>query len=152
MSYNPQLKTQDARPALSIRGRVSYAQMCDFITQCFASLTAYLNALGQAPAGPGFAIYYSIDMNDLDIEIGFPTAVSLAGRDNIRSTQIPGGKQVECHYTGPYKAIEPAYKASMAFIEKEGLTIQGPSYEFYLNDSRTVPEEKLETLIMFPVG
>ncbi len=151
MNYTPQLKEQETRPALSIRNRVKYSDMAAFIGQSFGLLIAYLGELGEAPAGPGFAVYYNNDMDDLDIEIGFTTASSLKGRDSIQSTRIPGGKQVECFHVGPYADIEPAYKASMAFIEKEGLTLQGPSYEFYLNDSRTVPEEKLETLVMFPV-
>lgn len=152
MNYQPELKEQKAQPALTIRGRIKMEDMCRFFGQSYEALIAYLSEMGEVPAGPGFAIYYNNDMNDLDIEVGFITARALNGKDSIQSTEIPAGKQVTCFHRGAYGNVAPAYEASMAFMAKEGLTMKGPSYEFYLNDSRMVPEDELETLVMFPVA
>lgn len=90
-----------------------------------------------------------MDMQDLDIEIGFPVAQSPAGKNELRPSEIPAGKQVPCLYTGPYNKIEPAYDAIMEWITRNGYTPTGVCYEFYLNDPDTTPENELLTKIVF---
>jgi len=90
-----------------------------------------------------------MDMQDLDIEAGFPVAQSVAGHGEINPSEIPAGKQVTCIYTEPYSKIEPAYDAMMEWINANGHTSTGIGYEFYLNDPADTPEDELQTKITF---
>ena len=90
-------------------------------------------------------------MDDLDVEIGFPVSEPFAGAGDIKASAIPSGKSVTCTFTGPYSAIEPAYKALQQFVIEKGLKTTGVAYEFYLNDPGETPPEELQTQIVFPL-
>jgi effector-binding domain-containing protein len=93
-----------------------------------------------------------MDMENLDVEIGFPVGKSLAGKEDIRSGELPAGRYGVCLHQGPYDAIEPAYKALTDFVNEQGLTPTGLSYEMYLNDPQATPPEELQTRILFPLA
>jgi len=44
-----------------------------------------LNELGEKPLEAAFAAYYNMDMENLDVEMGFPVAKPLAGRGEIKA-------------------------------------------------------------------
>jgi effector-binding domain-containing protein len=92
-----------------------------------------------------------MDMQNLDVEIGFPVSRSLQEKEDIKAGEMPAGKYASCIHIGPYDKLEPAYAALAQWIKENGYQSSGPAYEIYLNDpNETVPEE-LETLIKFPL-
>jgi effector-binding domain-containing protein len=95
--------------------------------------------------------YFNMDMQDLDLEIGFPVEQAISGKGDIQASEIPAGKQVSCLHTGPYSKVEPAYNAMMEWVPANGYTATGVSYEFYLNDPEQTPENELLTKIVFPL-
>jgi effector-binding domain-containing protein len=111
----------------------------------------YLNEIGEKPFNVPFAAYYNFDMEDLDVEMGFPVPKPLAGKGEIKPGEIPAGKQASCFYRGPYSQMEPVYNAMMQWINENGHKPVGVSYEFYYNSPMDVPESELLTKIMFPV-
>jgi effector-binding domain-containing protein len=92
-----------------------------------------------------------MDMQDLDVEIGFPVARELPGRGDIRAGEIAGGKAATCLYTGPYEDIGQPYEALSQWMEENGYEPTGVAYEMYLNDPQETPPEELQTQIMFPL-
>jgi effector-binding domain-containing protein len=92
-----------------------------------------------------------MDMQDLDVEIGFPVTKPLAGKDDIQASEVPGGKLGYALHTGRYGDIAPAYDALTQFVKEQGYEPTGVSYEFYLNDPEETPQEKLQTQIVFPL-
>jgi effector-binding domain-containing protein len=92
----------------------------------------YLGDLGKHPAGTPFASYNNQDMEDLEVEIGIPTAEILAGSGNIYGAEISAGKVAECVYTGPYKQMEPAYQQLTEFVAEQKLEVTGVAYEMYI--------------------
>lgn len=102
--------------------------------RALAAIAQYQEELGEFPSGAPFAGYFNMDMQNLDVEIGFPVANQLAGQGEIQSGNIPGGEAATAMHTGPYNTIEPAYNALPTFIQEKGYETTGVAYEFYLHD------------------
>ena len=151
MSYQCEIIEKSDQPVLSLRTRTAVQDLPEVLGRSYGALAAYLAEIGQEPSGAPFVGYYNMDMQDLDIEIGFPVPDVIKGKGELREGQLPGGKMATCLYVGPYKEIEPAYNALTEFMKQEAVIPTGVAYEFYLNDPQTTPEEELETQILFPL-
>ncbi|MCZ7539654.1 MAG: GyrI-like domain-containing protein [Anaerolineae bacterium] len=149
--YPCELQEQPARPTLSIRFRSPVQDLSTHFGRIWGSLIEYLGTLGEHPTGAPFAAYYNMDMQDLDIEAGFPVARPLPGKGEIQATEIPGGMFAICHYTGPYNQVGPAYGELTQFVQQQGYAPSGAAYEWYLNDPSAVPPQELKTDVAFPV-
>ena len=151
MSYECEVKERSAQPTLAIRTRTAAENLGHVLGEAYGTIMQYMGELGKQPVGAPFAAYYNEDMEDLDMEIGFPVGRELPGRGEIQAGEIPGGRVATCLHTGPYGDIGPAYEALVEWMEEKGHEPAGPAYEFYLNDPEEVPSEELQTMIMFPL-
>ena len=149
MTYNCELIDQPAQPTLSIRTTTSIKELPQELGRAYGAIGQYMAQLGEQPSGAPYAAYFTFEMENMDIEIGFPVASSLPGKGEIQSGEIPAGKIAQTLYTGPYKQIEPAYNALTAYVEQQGYEATGVAYEFYLNDPGEVAPEELQTQIVF---
>jgi effector-binding domain-containing protein len=151
MSYPMEILERPAQAAASIRTRTSVSELPALIGQTFGKLMQYLGKIGVQPVGPPFAAYYNMDMQDLDVEIGFPVKEVVQGEGEIEGKEIPGGKYASCLYIGPYKDFELPYNALSEWLQEKGQEGTGVSYEFYLNDPEHTPQDKLQTQILLPL-
>ena len=151
MAYQCEVREQPAQPALSIRTRTSVQDLPGVIGKAYGAIAQYVGGLGEAPVGPPFAAYYNMDMQDLDVEMGFPVSRQMAGQGEIKASQIPGGKAATCLHTGPYGDMGPAYQALADWIKEQGYESTGVNYEIYLNDPTHTPPQELKTLLLFPL-
>ncbi len=151
MSYLCEIKEQPAQTTLSIRTRTAVQRLPEILGQGYGAIVQYLGELGEQPAGPPFATYYNMDMEDLDVELGFPVARELSGQAEMKAGEIPGGQVVTCLYTGPYGDMAPAYEAISDWLKDKPYQATGVIYEFYLNSPAEVPESELQTQIVFPL-
>jgi effector-binding domain-containing protein len=151
MDFRCEIREQDAQPTLSIRARTPITNLPSLLGESYDKIAGYLTELDEEPAGAPFAAYYNMDLQDLDVEIGFPVAKSLAGKDDIQANEVPGGKLGYALHTGRYGDIAPAYDALTQFVKEQGYEPTGVSYEFYLNDPEETPQERLQTQIIFPL-
>jgi effector-binding domain-containing protein len=135
------------QPSLSIRLRTSSAELPEVFAKGYVEIARYLQECKIKPAGTHFAIYYNLDMRNLDVEFGFPVSASVSGRDNIQASQTPSGKSVTCLHTGSYNEVEPWYRALTEWIKDNGYESAGIAYEVYLNDPCDTPPDKLKTQI-----
>ena len=149
MSYQCEVKEQPAQKTLSIRTRAAVQDLPRLLEEGFGAIAQYLGKLGEQPSGPPFAAYYNMDMDNLDVEFGFPVARPLPGQDEIKAGEIPEGRVAACLYTGPYSEMEPAYDALAKWVEDNGYETTGVTYELYLNDPRESPPA--QTQIIFPL-
>ena len=147
MSYECGVREQAAQPTLSIRTRTRVQDLPQVLGTGYGAIAQYLGELQEEPAGPPFAIYYTADMQNPDIEVGFPVGRRLAGRDDIQASEIPGGKVATCLHTGPYSELEPAYNALSQWIKDNGYEATGVACEMYLNDPDQTPPQELRTQI-----
>jgi effector-binding domain-containing protein len=148
--YPCEIQEQPARPTLSIRFRSPVGELAQHFGRIYTAIGQYVEEAGGEHAGPAFATYYNMDMDDLDVEAGFPVAKALPAKGEIQAGEIPGGMFAICHYTGPYAEITSAYEALTQFAGGKGYAPAGTAYEWYF-DGPDVPEQDHRTDVAFPV-
>ncbi len=151
MGYIFELKEQEAIPVLSIRTRIPFDDLPAVIGESYRKIAHYLAELGEQPAGAPYTAYYNLDMLDLDIEIGFPVAKTLPGKDEIKPGEVPSGRYVSCMYKGAYSQMEQTYYEMFKWIEENGYEQKGVYYEYYYNSPQEVPDHELLTKISVPI-
>jgi effector-binding domain-containing protein len=117
--------------------------------KAYNSIIEYLKELGKEAIDAPFAAYYNMDMEKLDVEMGFLVEKGLEGRGEINANIIPAGKKATCMYKGAYKDMVPAYEAMTKWINENGYKPTGIVYEHYYNSPMDVPENELLTKIVF---
>ena len=152
MKYECTLYRQEAQPVLSIRRRASVETLPGVLGQAYGAIGAYLGELGEQPAGAPFTAYYNMDMQDLDLEIGFPVGRELPARGEIQAVHMPAGDYASVLHEGPHTQLTAAYDALTEFVQKQNRTPTGVAYEFYLNSPVEVPEQELKTQVVFPLA
>lgn len=149
MAYVFEVIETQAQPTLSIRMVTSVDRLPQEIGKAYGSIITYLMQKGEQPQGPAFVAYYNMDMQKLDVEMGFPVAKEVAGNGDILATYIPAGRRATCMYKGPYKDMAATYEALTKWMNDNGHVPTGVAYEFYYNSPDEVPESELLTKIEF---
>jgi effector-binding domain-containing protein len=142
---------RDATPSVVIRTRSSVEELPQVIGAAYQRIATFLGTKKLAPAGPPYVAYHNEDMQDLDLEIGFPLAEELKGEREFEASSIPGGEYATTLHIGPYSKFEVAYNRLTQWIEEQSLQPAGSCYEIYLNDPVDTHEDELQTLILFPI-
>lgn len=117
----------------------------------YGEIAAYMEEKGITTAGAPFAIYHNMDMQALEIEIGFPITGKAQGEGKIKAGAIPGGRTASHTHKGSYQKMEESYNKLISFVQERNEQAQEWTYEFYMNDPREVQEEELLTEIHFPL-
>lgn len=151
MPFQCELKDLPARPTLAIRTRTPVRGLSEVIGRAYGAIASYLGELGQYPAGAPFAAYHNMDMEDLDVELGFPVLAELPGKGDIKAGLIPGGRFAAVLHTGPFDRVSAAYEALAKWMADQGYQATSVAYEFYLSDPGQTTPEDLQTLVMFPL-
>ena len=150
-TFHCELIERPAQPVLSIRARTAVQNLPALFGKAYSSIGQYLGELREQPGGAPFAAYYNMDMQNLDVEIGFPVARSLPAKGEVLASKIPAGRYAACLHIGPYDAIGTAYDTLQIWMNVHACEATGVSYEFYLNDPQQVPPQELQTQVLFPV-
>lgn len=151
MDYKFEVSEPAPRPALAVRTRTPVSNIGAVMGQAFGKVYQHIMETGAKPGDCAVSVYYNMDMNDLDVDIGFVLAEPAAGAGEVHALEIPGGKQVSCMYKGPYDQMESTYAAMSEWMAANGYIPTGMAYEFYYNDPSQVPASELLTKIMFPL-
>ncbi len=151
MPYKCEVIDRPAQPALAVRTRAAVQNLPAVLGQAYGAIMQHAGKLGAQPAGAPFVAYYNMDMQDLDIEIGFPFAQKVKGQGNVQAGEIPGGQAATCLHVGPYDKVGGAYEALQQWLQANRREATGVSYEFYLNDPQTTPPADLQTQVVFPL-
>ncbi len=148
-----EVRTVSEQNTLYVRTTTPVAELPQIMGTIYGEIAEFMQKEGVPFTGPPFALYHNMDMQALDVEIGFPVPADSASRGNerVQAGKIPGGKVLAVLHTGPYSAMEETYTKAMAHIEKEGLKVMPWMYEAYLNDPGETPPEQLQTEIFFPL-
>jgi len=152
MSYSCSVEERPLQPTVSVRRRTPVERLPEVIGPAFGAVYGYLMQIGVQPAGAPYVTYHNMDMQDLDLEIGFPVVWALPGQGEVQAGQIGGGRAATCLHVGPYDQLHLAYDALMKWMGENGHVGAGPAIEFYLNDPDAVAPEQLQTQIVLPLA
>jgi len=147
---NVEVLQKNEQPTLSIRTKTQVEKLPVLIGESYGKMSAYLKELGEFLEDVPFVAYHNMDMQNLDVEIGFPVAKALPGKGEIKSGVIPAGKIVFCMYRGAYSEMEPVYGEMSKWIEDNGHKAVGTAYEHYYNGPG-FPESEMLTMIVMPI-
>lgn len=151
MTFVIEMVETQAQPTLVLRAVTPVTELPKLLGKAFMDIVTHIMELGEQPVGPAFVGYFNMDMERLELEIGFPVSKPLPGKGDIEASQIPAGKQVTCMYKGPYMGMPPAYEEIKQWIKDNGYKAIGTVYEYYYNSPEEVPESELLTKIVFLV-
>lgn len=146
-----EIRTVEPRNTLTVRVSVPVGELPLLMGRAFGEIAALMQRKGIPFAGMPFALYHNMDMNALDVEIGFPVAGAVAGEGKIQASTIPGGRVAWAVHVGPYETIEETYDALLSFARERGLKVCEWMYESYLNGPDTARPEELQTEICMPI-
>ena len=148
-AFQPELLELHSSPALTIHARPKVSAIPLLFSHGYASILQLLTEHGKKPGGPPFALYYNMDMEDLEVEFGFPVDEPFEGSGSIHAagtpSRTPAARAVTTLYIGPYEEIEPAYDFLLKWSDDNHLTLSGVSYEIYLNDQADTSPDMLKT-------
>lgn len=151
MIFDFKVEEQAVQPVLSIRTRTTMENLPSIIADSYTKIIGYLTELGEQPAYAPYTAYYNLDMQNLDVEMGFPVVKLFPDKDEIKAGQIPQNQIVSCMYKGAYSEMEEPYNKIMQWTNEHGYEPTGIFYEFYFNSPAEVPESELLTKIVIPL-
>lgn len=149
MSEEPTIVERPAVPCVAIRATVTMRTIST-IADRMGEVMGWLGARGQAPAGPPFIRYNTIDMAaDLDVEVGVPTEGPLAGDGEIVAGELPAGRYVWATHQGAPAGLVASVGLVLDWAKTQGLTFDseqtergehwGCRVEFYNTDPSVEP-------------
>ena len=71
------LKELKSQPVLYIKTRTSLNKLPKVIGESYMKIVNYMQSLGEQPTGLPYTAYYNLDMQDMDVEMGFPVSKSM---------------------------------------------------------------------------
>ena len=149
MGYIIQIAETENQPVLSVRTKTSVENLPNIVGEVFGSIAGYIAANGDEPFGPAFIAYYNLDVENLEVEIGFPVAREMEGKAEIKRGYIPAGKKAIGFHKGSYRELSSLYDRMTSWLKERGLTPAGIVYEYYYNSPGEIPESELLTKVEF---
>jgi len=146
-----EIRNVQERHIAAVRTRTPVEKLTEIMGACYGEVIGCISSQNLQPAGPPFAIYYNMDMADLDVEIGFPVASKITECGRVKPGIIPGGRAAVDLHVGPYDKIGDTYERLTSFLKDQAVEPDSFSYEYYLNDPAETAPEDLKTEIYFPL-
>jgi len=133
--------------------RIHVKDLPNLLPKIYGRIIHYLSSMGVAVAQPAYAYaaYHNTDMEDLDVEAGFPVTGKVESSDDIIASEIPAGRFATVVHTGPYEQMEPLYGRLDKWVRQNHYEPAGAIYEMYLNGPDDTPPEGLQTQILMPL-
>ncbi|MCC0784753.1 GyrI-like domain-containing protein [Clostridioides sp. ES-S-0108-01] len=142
---------QSAYYALVIRKTINFMdEFQEFSAQGYAKIMGYVKRKNTFVAGEPIVCFHNMDLENLDIEIGFPTSTKMEGVDDIQSIEIPAQKIVTAIDQGDYLLQDSTLEELFAWIQSSPYEIIGEIYYQYLNTPNR-PTNELLTKMMLPI-
>jgi len=147
-----ELLKRPKQPVLSIKTKANVEKLPVLIEESYTKIGYYIEEIGEIMSDVPFVAYHNMgDMENLDVEMGFPVYKSLSGKGDIESSYLPEMKAIYSIHRGPYLEAEATYVEMIKWAEDNKLKQTGTFYEYYLNSPLDVDESDLLTIILIEV-
>ncbi|MDC7126551.1 MAG: GyrI-like domain-containing protein [Spirochaetales bacterium] len=134
---------------LSVRTSCSVDKLPQTLGKAYDEVAALFGTDKITCTGAPFVIYYNMDMQNLDIEAGFPVSGATKDYGNVKRSRLPGGEQATAQHKGSYETLEKTYNALTEFCKENNKVPEDFMYEEYLNEPEKVSPDELLTNIYF---
>lgn len=122
------------------------------ILESYFKIEQYLKSINEFLVdAPYVAFHNPKDLNNLDVEMGFPTRKPLKGKDDVRISSLPSGRVLSCMHLGPRTGLKDIYAEMDIWLEKHSIEAVGDIYEHYYNSPFDIAEEHLLTRVVVPI-
>lgn len=123
------------------------ASISEEMGKAYGDVMAFIQANGLTPTGPALSVYYAYDPNTVTFRAGFFVSADDAKKasGNVKADMTPAGRVVNFTHLGPYSKLSESYGKLMGWLQDEGLALGAPTWEVYVNDPDTTPEDELRT-------
>lgn len=141
---------QPEQHVLSIRTTIHFNDYPNTAKEAYKKIMKYAELNGLLLSGGPFVCYHNADLENLDVEMGFPVAKPVLGNNEIAGYTIPVQKAVSGIYLGAYEETDPLMIEIIKWINEHDYEQQGKIYNYYLNDEDRNANELL-TQIVVPI-
>ena len=145
------IKQQAGYNYISIRKTINFmAEFTHFTFESFHKIQQFLTSISVLVSDGPIICFHNMDLEHLDIEVGFPIAQDIAVKEDLQFNKIPAQKVVVTIDLGAYEKQDSTLEALISFIQTHDYKITGPIYYQYLNDINR-PAEQYLTKMMIPI-
>lgn len=145
------LKQTPARWTVSVRKTINFMEeYAAFFGDALSRIDAFLSGRGALTGSPAMACFHNMDLEHLDVEVGYHLSQELPGQGDIACQGCPSCRIVTAIDMGPYEQQDPTLMELFGYIEAQKLAMQGPILYYYLNEPDR-PESEYLTQMAIPV-
>jgi len=170
MKSNIKIINREIGDVIEIERKVSMLKMPKIMGQDFKTLYKFLSENGVEPSNKTmpYARYVDVDWksqitkgglaNLVDTFTkkwhffdGIQTPKTLKNSNEFVPRKFTKRKYIWAKHYGPYHKVSETYKTMWKFAKKNNLNLANESFEFYLNDPKTVSKDQIETEMLIPI-
>lgn len=106
MKYEIKIVELKPQPTLVIKDKQHIKNVGAAIESIFSRLESYMKKNDITPAGAPYTRTFVFENGFLEFESGFPISNHTAGKNDIMSSELPGGRAVSTLYSGPQEGSQ----------------------------------------------
>jgi effector-binding domain-containing protein len=152
MAYDIEVLELEPQPVMVIKAKVAASQLGEELARILPTVHAYITEQGGEMVGMPFMRY--LDMGEqLLIDAGIATATAMAGRDEIQSKFLPGGRTATTLYLGEYERTSEAWDAVFAWAAEQNIEQHWGGWNVYENDPSELSDPTQQrTRLYYPLS
>lgn len=145
------LKQLPERNVLSIRKTINFfREYSDFMSNATSDILSLIEEKNTLPGSGPTVCFHNIDLESLDVEIGYEIARSVETSGDVITQVLPSQAVVTAIDRGPYEKQDSTLNELMKWIPENGFIANGGIYYHYLNDENQ-PQNEYLTEMYIPV-
>ncbi|MDU5336409.1 GyrI-like domain-containing protein [Enterococcus sp.] len=136
---------------LTIRKTIAFfEEYAEFMGNAVDIIQRQIEKNGALPSSGPIVCFHNIDLDELDVEIGFVTPRRIDATDETHSVTLPIRTIATTIDRGTYEKQDPTLEALMKWIPEHGYETTGGIYYHYLN-GEDQPQNEFLTEMYIPV-
>ncbi len=137
---------------LTLRKTIDFfSEYADFMGNAIGGILPLIAERGVFPSSGPIVCFHNMELEALDVEIGFQIARPVEGNGDITSKTLPSHTIAVTIDRGPYEKQDPTLEELMNWIPEHDFETAGGIYYHYLNGEEQ-PQSEYLTEMYIPVN